>query len=206
MEQNFISSEKDCRMFNGQTVMSILHTLGDVATVKNICDEIAQSTNQPNEVIEPEVKSILRRGVSHGFLVKFGQNYLLSGQDKVVEVDSRRKAYKNVGRGVTRRTRNVKSVRSKTGPVKNNDYLRHGNVALMLEQTDCSAKNSNYVIVRPNETVNAILDDLQEEIRNPEKISKEELHFIDLGGIITRNLLKASIYFPADENYENFDD
>lgn len=189
MEPN-LNSDEDNRRFNGQTVTSILATLGHSATAENICNEIAHMTDQPMEIIEPEVKSILQRGISHGFLVRFGKHYLLSGQDEGMEVDSESKSYKNVGRRAIKR--------KATDSINDDRYRFYGNIALNLEQTDGASKNNHYVAVRLNEAVNAILDDLQEEIQTPEYSSEEETHFIDLGGIITRNLKKLSIYMPPE--------
>lgn len=199
MALNF-NSEKDSRIYNGLTVMTILTKLGNAATAENISEEISRITDQPMDVIEPEVKSILRRGISNGFLVKFGKNYLLSGQDQVVQVDSKRKSYENIGKRVTRRKKNVKSIQSRTGSTDEDSFSIHQNVALKLEQTDSADKDEDVVIVRPTQAVYAILDDLQREIQSPEPTSDEQYHFIDLGGIITRNLISSNIDRTDEEN------
>lgn len=192
MEQN-LNSEKDCRMYNGLTVMTILTKLGQAATAEKICDEIVHMTDQPKDVVEPEVRSILRRGITNGFLVRFGKNYLLSGQNDVVQVDSKRKSYRNIGKRSTQRKRNVKSIQSRTDPLDDDIFTIHGNISLSLEQTDSADKNDDYVIVRTAEAVNAILDDVHKEIQTPEPTSEEQYHFVDLGGIITKNLMNLSI-------------
>lgn len=127
-------SQEECKRYNGQTVMSILTSLGDAATANQICNVIAHKVNLSKEDIETEVKRVLRRGISHGFLVKFGKNYLVSGKDNSFEIENKRKTGRsNVGQ---------------------NDCISHRNVELKLEQTD-NVDNNQFIVLNPNEAVKA---------------------------------------------------
>lgn len=189
-------SDEENRKNNGKTVMSVLSHLGDAATADKICDEIVDLIHKPKEFVEPEVKRILRRGVSQGFLVKFGKNYLLSGREDITEeVDSKRKTYKNIGKRVKPRNRNIKSME------KRSDLAEHGveeqqcfhkQIALRLDEIDGPNQNNHLVMVNPREVVNAIINDLYKSVQTSEENSDEQTHVIDFEAIISRNLNNLS--------------
>lgn len=188
MNPKFIEySEEESIKYNGQAVMSVLTHLGDAATADKICDEIVYMSNQPKDVVEPEVKRILRRGVNNGFLVKFGKNYLLSGAgSSSVEVDSKRKTYKNVNARVNQKKRNIKTVGKSTDHEQDDYSVR--NISLKLDQTDSVDNNNQFVLLKPKEAVNAIINDLYKMVQTPEETSEDEYQVIDLEAIISRNL------------------
>lgn len=189
MNSKFIEySEEESIKYNGQAVMSVLTHLGDAATADKICDEIVHMSNQPKDVVEPEVKRILRRGVNNGFLVKFGKNYLLSGAgSSSVEVDSKRKTYKNINARVSQRKRNIKTV-GKSTEHEQDDDIGVRNISLKLDQNDSVDNNNQFVLLKPKEAVNAIINDLYKMVQTPEDTSEDEYQVIDLEAIISRNL------------------
>lgn len=189
-------SEEESRKYNGQTVMAVLAHLGDAATADKICEEIVYAIDQPKDVVEPEVRRILRRGVTNGFLVKFGKNYLLSGDGNTIDVDSKRKAYKNIGSRVKKINRNIKSVERRTeeDPDLNlpQEYLSvHKQIALKFDQTDGADVSSRLVLLNPQTAVNAIINDLYQLVSSDET-AEDETNVIDLEAIISKNLNSVS--------------
>lgn len=188
-------SEEESRKYNGQTVMSVLAHLGAAATAEKICDEIVYMIEQPKEVVEPEVRRILRRGITNGFLVKFGKNYLLSGEGNAI--DSKRKTYKKIGSRVRKSTRNIKSVEKKTEQEEDSsipeEYLSvHKNIALKFDQTDGSdVSSTQMVLLNPKKAVNAIINDLYKLVSSDET-AENEPNIIDLEAIISKNLNSLS--------------
>lgn len=183
-------TDDEHRMYNGQTVMSVLSNLGNAATSERICDEISYLSNQSNNVVEPEVKRILRRGISNGFLVKFGKNYLLSGEHTAVEVDSKRKSYKQIGKR-DKRKKNVKSFTYRQGA---DDLRVTRKLSLRQEETDGRDRNNQLVMLNPKEVVNGIINDLYTMVNRDEGTSdeQEEDGVIDLEAILSKNLKTLS--------------
>lgn len=194
MDPKFIEySEGQCRKNNGQTVLSVLARLGDVATAEKICDEIVSMNNQPKEIVEPEVKRILRRGIINGFLVKFGKNYLLSGQNNTIE--SRRTNYKDIGKRTSQRKSNIKSV----GESIDCEFeIATGNIALKSEQIDSAEENAKLVLLNPKEVASAITHDLYNLVQTPSECTEEEYQVIDLEAIIFKNL--NNLAKPRDDS------
>lgn len=181
-------TDEESIKYNGQTVSSVLTHLGDAATAEKICEEIAYLSKQSIAVVEPEVKRILRRGISNGFLVKFGKNYLLSGAGSP-EVDSKRKSYMNIGGRVNQRKSNVKSVEKITeidDPFEYESVNR--NISLKLDQTD----GDQFVLLKPREAVNAIIHDLYKMVQTSDETSDDDVEIIDLEAVISRNLNAVS--------------
>ncbi len=193
-------SEQENQMHNGQMVMGVLSNLGDAATADKICDEIVYMSQQPKEVIEPEVKRILRRGITNGFLVKFGKNYLLAGEGDSVEVDSKRQSYQRIGKR-NKRKRNIKSVEQITDEEDDNYRRISKNVELKLTNTDST--DQQLVLLNPKEVVNGIITDLYNLVNPSEEQTsddQDEDNVIDLEAILSKNL--TSLSKPFDEVME----
>lgn len=196
MEQNLNEfTDEQYKKFNGQCVMSVLNSMGDVASADQICDRISCLMHQPKELIKTEVKSVLRRGVTNGFLVRFGKNYLLSGQDDVDEIDNDRKSGKNTRSGVSRQSgirHKRKTSRGRGGCI---DVPK--NITLNCEHTDSNKKTNQLVVINPQLAVRAILEELNEEISvSP----RDDNSSIDLGAIITKHLNTLSEPFVPSTN------
>ncbi|KAG4070470.1 hypothetical protein HA402_005702 [Bradysia odoriphaga] len=183
-------TDEDHKMHNGQTVISVLSYLGNAATSDRICDEISYLSSQTKETVEPEVKRILRRGISNGFLVKFGKHYLLSSENTTVEVDSKRKSYETIGKR-NKRQRSMKSVNNISDRSDGN-YLRvTKNLSLKQDETDDDEKNKQLVLLNPKEVVNGIIKDLYKLVNPAEETSDEQDeqdNVIDLEAILSKNL------------------
>lgn len=191
-------TDDEHKMYNGQTVMSVLSNLGNAATSERICDEIGFLSRQAKEVVEPEVKRILRRGIANGFLVKFGRNYLLAGEHTTIEVDSKRKSYRNIGKR-NKHQRSMKSV--DTDRFDDGNYLRiTRNITLKPDESDSDEKNNQLVVLNPQEVVNGIINDLYNLVSPSEQTSDqqdEQEDIIDLEAILSKNLNTLSK--PADD-------
>lgn len=185
-------SEEESRKLNGQTVMAVLSHLGDAGTADKICNQIAGMVNERKDVVEPEVKRILRRGVSNGFLVKFGKNYLLSGKDDTVEVDSKRRAYKQIGKREATRKRNIKSFERGSHQEPEEFLSVSRKISLKQDETDSADKDNELVMLNPKEVVNAIMSDFVKSVQHSEQTSDEQEQVIDVEDIISRNLNSLS--------------
>lgn len=83
-----VNRPNQINMFNGQSLLSALASLGNNATATELTKYIANLICLPKELIRPEVNRILRAGINNGFLVKNGINYLLAGQNELHQVDA----------------------------------------------------------------------------------------------------------------------
>lgn len=185
-------SEEENRMYNGQTIMSVLSNFGNAATADRICDEIVHISDQPRKVIEPEVKRILRRGITNGFLVKFGKNYLLSGDEKPVEVDSKRDSYKNIGKR-NKRKKNIKSAESFSDGDDTEDFLRISRKAsLKLTETDRANLSNDLVLLNPAEVIKGVINDLFNMVKPDDGHSDDQQNVIDLESVLSKNLKSLS--------------
>lgn len=79
------------RMVNGKIVTIALQVLGGESTTENLLQQISYSIDQPEELIEPELKQVLRRGIRNGFLIKRARKYLFPVQEYSYQVDSDQK-------------------------------------------------------------------------------------------------------------------
>lgn len=180
-------SEEENRMNNGHIVMSVLANLGDAASAEKICDEIVYMSDQPREIIEPEVKRILRRGISNGFLVKFGKNYLLSGEYKAVEVDSKRNKYKDIGKRNKRKS-NIKSFERIDNYDEDNFVAMSKNVSLRLNDADSTISDDQLLLLNPRKVVNGVISDLFKLVNPSEETAEDEDNVVDLEAILSKNL------------------
>lgn len=73
---------------SGESVFEALSNLGGKASSSEIVKRIANSVSQPEHVIQPEVKQVLRCAVVNGFLIRHGRNYLLSRSCRTLYTDS----------------------------------------------------------------------------------------------------------------------
>lgn len=62
---------------NERTVSSVLAQIENNATEKEISDYITKHTGQPNDLVIQEVRRVLHKFLSYGFLVKIGNRYRL---------------------------------------------------------------------------------------------------------------------------------
>lgn len=79
------------KKFNGQSVMLALESMGGSATVDDLTKHIGVLIEQSDDLVKPEVKKVLRRGITNGFLQRRGKNYFLFNQSNAYEVDSKPK-------------------------------------------------------------------------------------------------------------------
>lgn len=82
------------RKYNGQTVFKALSAMGNVATAEELADFISQDIGLREDTILSEIKLVLRRGITNGFLERKGNIYSAIRGDVNMEMDSapRRKA------------------------------------------------------------------------------------------------------------------
>lgn len=73
---------------SGESVFEALTHLGGKASSSEIVKRIANSISQPEHIIEPEVKQVLRSAVVNGYLIRHGKNYLLSRSCRTLYTDS----------------------------------------------------------------------------------------------------------------------
>lgn len=84
------------KKFNGQSVMLALETMGGSASVDDLTRHIGILIDQTEDLVKPEVKKVLRRGITNGFLQRRGKNYFLYNQNNAFEVDSKPKRKRKV--------------------------------------------------------------------------------------------------------------
>lgn len=85
---NNLNSQRLENIKNGESVFEALLHLGGKATFSDLLKRIARSVSQPEDVIRPEVKTVLRASVMNGYLVRHGKNYLLSRSCRTLYTDS----------------------------------------------------------------------------------------------------------------------
>lgn len=76
------------KKYNGQSVFKALSAIGSEASADELAHFISLDIGENEEIILPEVKQVLRRGVSNGFLVRKGQYYSFVGEEFIMQSDS----------------------------------------------------------------------------------------------------------------------
>lgn len=79
------------RKYNGQSVFKALTAIGNEASADEVANFISQDIGEREEIILPEVKQVLRRGITNGFLVRNGKFYSFVGDDVNMQTDSARR-------------------------------------------------------------------------------------------------------------------
>lgn len=73
---------------NGEIVFEALLHLGGKATFSELVERITNSVSQPEDVVQSEVKQVLRAAVINGYLVRHGKIYVLSRSCRTMYTDS----------------------------------------------------------------------------------------------------------------------
>lgn len=73
--------------YNGHILSKALIAIGNEASADELTNFISQDIGQRKDIILPEVKQVLRRGVDNGFLVRNGPYYSISGKNIDAYVD-----------------------------------------------------------------------------------------------------------------------
>lgn len=76
------------RKYNGQSVFRALSAMGNEASADELADFISEDIGARQEVILPEVKSVLQRGISNGFLKRNRKLYSFITDEHIMEVDA----------------------------------------------------------------------------------------------------------------------
>lgn len=82
MELYFYTPEQR-RMDCGKLVAKAIQSMGGEGTADILLDQISLWIDQPEELIEPELKRVLRQAIREGFLIKEGKTYLFPGSNYV---------------------------------------------------------------------------------------------------------------------------
>lgn len=83
----FGNNSKEQQML-GQRVMTALKHLKYNATIGDLCSHIASTNKKSCELIIPDVKRVLNRGIRNGFLIRSAKHYLLPHSYQVDGDDS----------------------------------------------------------------------------------------------------------------------
>lgn len=100
------------RKYNGQSVLKALRSIGKDATADELANYISQDINEEEDTILPEIKNVLRRGITSGFLQRHGIHYSLVGEEDNIQVDGapkRRSSNNDVQVDGPKRRRKTKS-------------------------------------------------------------------------------------------------
>ncbi len=98
------------RKYNGQSVFKALSAIGNEASADELANFISQDIGKSEDAILPEVKQVLRRGISNGFLVRSGQFYSFISDDQVMQVDSASKRRRTRRGTSSKKTNEVEDV------------------------------------------------------------------------------------------------
>lgn len=79
---------QEIRRLNGQTVISALESMKNNATEREVSNYIIHQTGQPNNLVIEEVKRVLHKGISNGFIVKIGNNYTVPSLEDIYHMDT----------------------------------------------------------------------------------------------------------------------
>ncbi len=84
MESYFYTQEQhktNCGKLVASTLPSTLQAIGGKGTADDLLAEISYRLGQSEEIIEPQLKQVLRRAIRDGFLMRKGRAYLFPDYD-----------------------------------------------------------------------------------------------------------------------------
>lgn len=81
------------RKYNGQTVFKALSAMGNEGSAEDLATFISEDIGMDQGEILPEIKQVLRRGVSNGFLERKGHSYRFYHEE--IQTDSGRRRKRN---------------------------------------------------------------------------------------------------------------
>lgn len=73
------------KKYNGHSVFKALNAIGNEASAEELANFISKDIGKRQETILPEVKHVLRRAISNGFLLRNGKLYSFIGDDMHVD-------------------------------------------------------------------------------------------------------------------------
>lgn len=76
------------RKYNGQSVFKALSAIGTEASADELANFISEDIGANKRVILPEIRNVLRRGITNGFLQRNGEYYSFITDDYEMQVDS----------------------------------------------------------------------------------------------------------------------
>lgn len=89
MQSNSDYTPQQYRKYNGQMVFKALRAIGSEVSADDLASYISKHIGEREEIVLPEIKQVLRRGIVNGFLVRNGTNYSLVGEEEGgMQVDS----------------------------------------------------------------------------------------------------------------------
>lgn len=99
------------KKYNGHSVFKALNAIGNEASADELASFISKDIGKRQEAILPEVKQVLRRAISNGFLLRKGKLYSFIGDDMHIDSAQRRRTHSS-GRkaGATKRASSSKYV------------------------------------------------------------------------------------------------
>lgn len=78
---------QEIETLNERAVSEVLTKIENNATEEEISDYIIKHTGQPNDLVIQEVRRVLQKFVSYGFLVKIGNKYRLPSAKDIFQTD-----------------------------------------------------------------------------------------------------------------------